>query len=419
MNWLRRAWHSYHPVVHFLMGGTVFVMITQMMSMPFLAIYLGETTDLGPAAIGVIIGAGPLAATFGGFLGGVLSDLFGRRRLLLLSMLAMAVSFIAFVMASHPAALFAISLVKGLAGAFYGTISKAMMGDYTPEEKRFRVFSNRYLAINAGATIGPLLGAWIGIAGSGTAFLLTAVSYIVFSILLCVVLNRYGQDERHTAKTDEQEDGEKAGFLQMWRVLRRDTALLFFVLGGILLVTVHGQMSVTLSQYLRDDVADGIALFGVMMSVNGFTVLLLQIPLTRMVEKYSLFSRIAAGAVLMAAGEAGFAFSAEWSGFIVAMIVFTLGEILIIPAEYAQIDQITPPRMRGTYYGAQSISELGSFLGPWAGGMILSSYGGPVMFLTMGGIAIFSLLFYGLGRSVHQRRKGQKSVLPQAGGAAR
>jgi hypothetical protein len=44
---------------------------------------------------------------------------------------------------------------------------------------------------------------------------------------------------------------------------------------------------------------------------------------------------------------------------IAAMIVFTLGEILIIPAEYAQIDQIAPPRMRGTYYGAQSVSELG------------------------------------------------------------
>lgn len=46
---------------------------------------------------------------------------------------------------------------------------------------------------------------------------------------------------------------------------------------------------------------------------------------------------------------------------IAAMIVFTLGEILIIPAEYAQIDQIAPPRMRGTYYGAQSVSELGNF----------------------------------------------------------
>jgi predicted MFS family arabinose efflux permease len=86
------------------------------------------------------------------------------------------------------------------------------------------------------------------------------------------------------------------------------------------------------------------------------------------------------------------------------MIVFTLGEILIVPAEYAQIDQISPANMRGTYYGAQSVSELGSFLGPWAGGMILSAYGGPAMFLVMAGCALVSLVFYWMGRVIHDRK---------------
>jgi MFS family permease len=142
-----------------------------------------------------------------------------------------------------------------------------------------------------------------------------------------------------------------------------------------------------------------------MMSVNGMTVLLLQAPLTRWTERFSLFRRLVAGALLMAVGEVGFAFSAEWGWFVTAMIVFTLGEILIIPAEYAQIDQIAPPRMRGTYYGAQSVSELGNFLGPWAGGLILSAYGGPTMFLVMAALAVASLAFYGLGRRLHEKRR--------------
>lgn len=399
MNQLRQYWQAYHPVVHLLMAGTVFVMLTQAMSMPFLAIYLSETTTLSPAYIGVIIGAGPLAGTVGGFLGGVLSDLFGRRKLMILSMLVMAAAFAAFISVSHPVALLVISLVKGLAGSFYGTVSKAMMGDLTPEDKRFRVFSNRYLANNLGVAIGPMLGAFLGIAGSGTAFLLTAVSYVVFAGFLAAACKHYAVGDGQ----GEAEE-EKPGLGRMWKVLSRDTALLSFVVGGILLVTVHGQMSVTLSQYLRENLAEGVALFGVMMSVNGFTVLLLQIPLTRLVERYSLFSRIAGGAVLMAAGEVGFAFSAGWFWMVTAMIVFTLGEILIVPAEYAQIDQISPANMRGTYYGAQSVSELGSFLGPWAGGMILSAYGGPAMFLVMAGCALVSLVFYWMGRVIHDRK---------------
>jgi len=406
MHRLKEAWQAYHPVVHLLMGGTVFVMLTQMMSMPFLAIYLSETTTLGPAAIGGIIGAGPLAGTFGGFLGGVLSDLFGRKKLMILSMLAMAFSFMVFVMVSDPFALLLISLLKGLASSFYGTVSKALMGDLTPEEKRFRVFSNRYMAVNLGVAIGPVVGAFLGIAGSGIAFWLTAFSYLLFAAMLYVACGKYGVGDGEPGGEAESSE-EKPSLAQMGQVLLRDGALLSFVIGGILLVTVHGQMSVTLSQYLRDNIAEGVALFGVMMSVNGVTVLLLQIPMTRFVERYSLFSRIVAGSLLMAVGEIGFATSSVWSWFVAAMIVFTLGEILILPAEYAQIDQITPSKMRGTYYGAQSISELGSFLGPWVGGLILVAYGGPIMFLFMAFLAIFSLIFFWMGRQIYAKRQMQ------------
>ncbi|GED68467.1 MFS transporter [Brevibacillus reuszeri] len=412
MNKLKQAWEAYHPVVHLLMVGTVFVMLTQCMSLPFLAIYLSETTTLSPAYIGVIVGAGPLAGTIGGFVGGVLSDLFGRRKLMILSMLMMAVAFSCFVIFSHPIALLVISLLLGLAASFYGTVSKVMMGDLTPEDKRFRVFSNRYLAINLGVAIGPVLGAFLGIAGSGTAFMLTAISYVCFAAVLAFACKKYGivdkPEQRGTGNT------EKPSLSNMWQVLSRDVVLLIFVFGGILLVTVHGQMSVTLSQYLRENIAEGVPLFGVMMSVNGLTVLLLQIPLTRLVERFSLFSRIAGGAVLMAVGEVGFAFSASWTWFIIAMIVFTLGEILIVPAEYAQIDQISPANMRGTYYGAQSISNLGSFLGPWAGGMVLSAYGGPVMFLVMAGLALVSLIFYRLGQRLHEKKQRGSGAVVEA-----
>lgn len=409
MNKLKQAWVAYHPVVHLLMGGTVFVMLTQCMSLPFLAIYLSETTTLSPAYIGVIVGAGPLAGTFGGFVGGVLSDLFGRRKLMILSMLMMAVAFACFIVFSQPLALLFISLALGLAASFYGTISKAMMGDLTPEDKRFRVFSNRYLAINLGVAIGPVLGAFLGIAGSGIAFLLTAISYVCFAVLLAIACKKYAIVDT-TTKQGEGE-AEKPSLGKMWQVLSRDVVLLTFVFGGILLVTVHGQMSVTLSQYLRENIEEGVALFGVVMSVNGMTVLLLQIPLTRLVERFSLFSRIAGGAILMAVGEVGFATSLSWSWFIAAMVVFTLGEILIVPAEYAQIDQISPANMRGTYYGAQSISNLGSFLGPWAGGMVLSAYGGPAMFLVMAGLALVSLIFYRLGQRLHEKKQQRSSVV--------
>jgi MFS family permease len=401
MNRLRDYVKTYHPLVHVLMAGTVLVTLTNSMSMPFLAIYLSQTTELGISEIGLIIGAGPLAGTVGGFVGGVLSDLLGRRKLMILSLLVLALSYLGFVSTDNPAMLLVISILRGLANSFFGTIAKAMMGDLTPEEKRFRVFANRYMAVNLGFSVGPMIGAFLGIGGSTIAFTMAAAVYVLYAVGLALCFRAFRVTEASAVRE------ETVSLSRIWQVLRHDAVLLLFIMGGVLLVTVHGQMSVTLSQYLNENIAEGVKLFGLLMSINGITVLLVQVPLTRWSEKISLFRRIVLGSLLLAAGEVGFAASSGWGGFIVAMVIFTLGEILIVPAEYAQIDQITPIGMRGTYYGAQSFSEFGSFLGPWAGGMILSAHGGPAMFLTMAAIALCSLFFFWKGRQLHRVRMEQ------------
>jgi MFS family permease len=398
MNRVYSYLQAYHPIVHTLMAGTVFITLTSSMSMPFLAIYLNETTQLDYAAIGLIIGAGPLAGTLGGFFGGVLSDFLGRTRLMILSLMVLSLVFFGFVIAANPLILLLLSIFRGLAASFFTTISKALMGDVTPEEKRFRMFSNRYLATNLGFSVGPVLGAFLGIGGGAITFLFTAAVYLLYSLVLLLSFRLY------PVKLSGGETSEKITAAHAWNVLSSDFVLFLFILGGVMLTTVHGQMSVTLSQHLQENIADGVKLFGVLMSLNGITVLLAQVPLTRWSEKFSLFRRIALGGLLLAAGEAGFAFSAGWIGFILAMVIFTLGEILVIPAEYAQIDQITPPGMRGTYYGAQSFSELGNFLGPWFGGILLSLYGGKTMFLAMALISVASLLFYWKGRQLYEAR---------------
>src|SRR2546430_10058447 len=51
----------------------------------FLTILLGTRTHLPVDAIGILIGIGALSSTIGAFVGGALSDRFGRGRLMLLS----------------------------------------------------------------------------------------------------------------------------------------------------------------------------------------------------------------------------------------------------------------------------------------------------------------------------------------------
>ncbi|MED4827377.1 MFS transporter [Bacillus atrophaeus] len=316
---------------------------------------------------------------------------------MIISLLVLAIVFIGFVYIESPLFLLFLSILRGVSTSFFNTISKALIGDLTPEDQRFRVFSTRYSAMNLGFSIGPMVGAFLGIGGSSITFLLTSSVYLVYSIILVFLFQSF------SVQQNTELNAERIGLAQAWNVVRSDKVLFFFILGGIMLTTVHGQISVPLSQYLKENIVDGVKLFGLLMSINGVTVIILQVPLTRWSEKFSIFHRIILGSSLLTLGAVGFAFSAGWAGFILSMIIFTLAEILLVPAEYTQIDQITPHGMRGTYYGAQSFSEFGNFLGPWIGGILLSAYGGTTMFLTLGAISIASLFFFSKGRKLVRR----------------
>lgn len=399
MTRLTAYFKAYHPMVHFMMFGIVLISLTNSMSIIYLPIYLMTSAQIDPVTVGIITGAGALTAAAGGFFGGSLSDFLGRKLLLLVSLMMLGLVFLGFLFVKSSLILLLLNVLRGLFSSFFVTISKALMADLTPKEKRFRMFSNRYMAGNIGFSLGPIIGGLSGIAGSTSAFLITAIVYFVYFLLMLVFLRLIQVRET----TEELHD--KVGIAQAWNVFRKDKVLFLFIIGSILLTAVHGEMSVTLSQYLKMNITDGIQLFGYLMSINGITVLTTQIFITRWSERFGLFQRIVLGSALFAAGEIGFSFSSGWIGFIGSMIVFTFGEILIIPSEFAQLDEITPEGMRGTYYGAQGFSEVGNFVGPWMGGMLLVSYGGKAMFLTMALLALAAVVFYAWGRKLHYGRK--------------
>jgi MFS family permease len=311
---------------------------------------------------------------------------------MLLSLIGLSIAFFGFITTTNIIGLMFFSILRGLAQAFFGTVSKALMADLTPDSKRYKMFANRYLALNIGFAVGPMLGAFLGIGGSTIAFVLTSSVYVIYAAVLYFMLRAVKDHD------DSPVSEESINMTLLWNTLRSDVPLILFIIGGTLLTTVHGQMSVTLSQYLQANIIDGIKLFAALMSINGFTVLILQIPLTSWSERFTFVQRIAFGCVLFALGEIGFAFSTSWIPFIISMLVFTLGEILVIPAEYAQVDEITPPNLRGTYYGAQSLGEFGNFVGPWFGGILLSVYGGTTMFLFMAFISLLGSYFFYLGK---------------------
>lgn len=202
--------------------------------------------------------------------------------------------------------------------------------------------------------------------------------------------NRIGRPEQKVRRRT----GVLRGLRDSVRVVATDRRLLCFLVAAILLEAVNARISVLLAQYLVIKFPNGMQILSLLLTANAVTVIAFQPIASRYVRKRGPVNSIVVGALLLFAGMIIFAVASNAGLFIVAMVVLTLGEAFIIPSEFAIIDRIAPESRRGSYFGAQSFSQLGGFIGPYAGGLLLAGFGGPAMFLGLGSLSLVSIGIY-------------------------
>ena len=375
-----------------LVAGSGIMSLAIAITVPFLAIFLSRELDMAPTTIGLLIGSSVFFSIFAGFLGGTLSDIFGRTRVLLCSMLGVSLSFIGFYLGEHVALMFVFNATLALSTASFSPVGKALLSDLLPSGERVRWFSYQYLVANVGFAVGPLIGVFLGLSGGRTAFLVAAVAYAVYFVLLAGSL-RTGRAV--VTSTPEPTEGTVLSrFADSARAVATDRRLLCLLIASLLLESVHLRISALLAQDLDMDFADGARILAIVMATNAITVVVFQLFASKFVTRRDPVTAIVIGGVLMFAGMAGFATATTTWHFVIAMVVFSIGETFIVPSEFAVIDRIAPEDRRGSYFGAQTFGQLGGFVGPYLGGLLLATWNGTVMFFAIGSLALLSAAFY-------------------------
>ncbi|CAM5189220.1 MFS transporter OS=Lysinibacillus sphaericus OX=1421 GN=LS41612_06095 PE=4 SV=1 [Lysinibacillus sphaericus] len=260
------------------------------------------------------------------------------------------------------------------------------MIDFTPADKRKRLFSLRYTAINIAAVIGPLIGAYIATLSSPSVpFMLTGAMYIVYAIFLFFVLNRY--------KMQQQKAMVHTKVLQTFTILLTNRVLLSFIFGAILINIGYSQFDSTLPQLIELKIEDGAKLYSLLISLNAAVVLLLQLPISIFSERFTSTTILLIGILFFAVGLTLFGVSTNYPLFICAMVLFTIGEIFTFPTMNVMIDEIAPETQKATYLGAAQFKNLGGFIGPIIGGWLLTHYI-DTMFIVIAALVLCSSLFY-------------------------
>ncbi|OUS07233.1 tetracycline resistance MFS efflux pump [Rhodobacterales bacterium 52_120_T64] len=163
----------------------VFIIITMMLNSIGIGLILPVMPDLitdltGGSISSAALWGGILATTyavmqfFTGPTLGNLSDRFGRRPILLISLIAMGLDYILLSLAGTIWWLFAGRVIAGVAGATFSTAS-AYIADISTPEKRAANFGLIGAAFGIGFIIGPAIGGFLGEIGPRVPFMTAAV----------------------------------------------------------------------------------------------------------------------------------------------------------------------------------------------------------------------------------------------------
>src|SRR4051794_5139566 len=141
---------------------------------PLLPRYAADL-DLGKGGAGVLQAAYPLGAFVGAIPSGVVAARFGAKRTVLVGLVVVAATTVAFGFAEEAWQLVAARFCQGLASAFTWTGALAWLVAASPAARRGALIGSAFAAAVGGALFGPVLGGAASVAGPRPIFALVGV----------------------------------------------------------------------------------------------------------------------------------------------------------------------------------------------------------------------------------------------------
>ncbi len=337
--------------------------------------FFGKLLGASPAATTVAMGVYSLGQFIGAPVWGKLSDRFGRRPILIASLLGAIVSYI--VMA-HARDIWTLGISRLICGLMAGNIAAALayVGDITTPETRPKAMGLIGAAFGMGFIFGPAIGGVIaganpdfndfqriGYASAG----ITALAVLAAFFLLPESLTKERRAEARVARSDLSAGQVLRNKPVIWALM----ALTLFVIGSA------AMMETTIAFFAYDTFQWGPRDVGLIFAGVGVISAVLQggaaSPLAR---RYGSGNVAIAGVIAYALGLGGLANSGSEAMMIASLAVLSVGLGLFNPAFQTLTSDQTSDGDRGLVMGlTQGASSLGRVIGPAVSGTIYQGLG--------------------------------------------
>ncbi len=373
----RRYWRLRATIIEYPRSFWVLVLATFIdrlggsILFPFFTLYVTRKFNVGMTTVGLIFGVFAITGIVGSTIGGALTDRWGRKPMLLFGLVVSALSSLWLGTVNTLDIFILGAVVTGVFSNVGGPAQQALVADILPEQQRAQGYGIIRVTFNLSVTLGPAIGGLLATQSYMSLFIADAISSLTVAGIVFLLL-----PETRTVIKQVQTESMMETFAGYGKVVR-DSAFMFFFLAGTLSAMVYMQMNSTLSVFLRDVHGVSEQGYGYILSMNAAMVVLFQFSITRRIQPYAPMLMMTIGTLLYAVGFGMYGFVSSYNMFLFAMVVITIGEMLVAPVGQALVAGFAPEAMRGRYMAFFGYSWAIPFaFAPTLAGLLMD-YGDP------------------------------------------
>ncbi len=344
---------------------------------PLNTIYMHNELGKTLAFAGFILALNQGAAIIGNLVGGVLFDKFSAYKTVLIGT---GTAFVSAVTLSfyHSIVPYSILLVIiGFSAGMTWPVMFAMAGSVWPDGGR-RSFNAIYVARNLGVALGASIAGYVASLSFNYVFISNATLFGMFFLFTLITFRNMDivrNNRVHTSVFEQSEKiKDKSAFI----------ALLILCSGLLVSWIAYSQWQSTIASYTQDI---GISLdkYSLLWALNGFLIVVGQ-PLIAWITKVITSEKVQiyVGTTIFLVSYVVAMFADVFAFFAVAMVILTIGEMLVWPAVPTLANDLAPPGREGFYQGfVNSVGSAGRMIGPFLGGLIVDLYNIEALFFVL------------------------------------
>lgn len=396
-----------YPQQFWLMfAGLIFSTTGTTMIWPFLMIFVSERLGLPFTAVTSLMTIKAIVGLAASLLAGSVVDRFGRKWVMVLGLIGNGLVY--FLMSGAQSYLH-FALLMALGGIFspiYRVGTDAMLADMFEPEKRVDAYALLRMGRNIGVALGPAIGGFV-----------LSISYTIGLYAAAAGLGTYGlcvlffvrETLHQTIKTHSSSLREQfAGYIDAFK-----DGIFMRLVGAFTLVQICATLVwVLLSVYLKQNFGIPEEVYGWIPTTNAIMIILFQVLITRWTKKFKATAVMMVGSIFYALSMLIISLSSDLSGFWLAMVVMTIGELILMPTVSAFVANLAPADKRGRYMSLYGLTwNVATGTGPLAAGILSDQFGLRAPWIAGIGVGLTSFIaFLRLGR-----REARSGFDPQDG----